>query len=76
MSADKVVDGKPVNMGTREFRYDAGQHLLTCQYAQGTWRIKVEHGKMEGTLTLPDQTVFRRLILHKEDGGPESKRDL
>ena len=38
VSADKIVDGKPVNMGTLEFRYDEAQHLLTCEYGQGVWR--------------------------------------
>jgi hypothetical protein len=30
VSADKIVDGKAVNMGTLEFRYIAAQHALVC----------------------------------------------
>ena len=66
VSADKIVDGKAVNMGTLEFRYIAAQHALVCEYAQGVWRLSVNETKMEGTLTRPDGIVFRRVALRKE----------
>jgi hypothetical protein len=66
VSADKIVDGKAVNMGTLEFRYIAAQHALVCEYAQGVWRLSVDGTKMEGTLTRPDGIVFRRVALRKE----------
>ena len=66
VSADKIVDGKAVNMGTLEFRYVEDQHALVCQYAQGVWRLSVEQEKIEGTLTRPDGSLFRRVALHKE----------
>ena len=66
VSADKIVDGKAVNMGTLEFRYVQGEHALVCEYAQGIWRLSVEGEKMEGTLTRPDGSLFRRVALHKE----------
>lgn len=65
-SADKIMNGHPINMGTLEFRYDDRQHELTCEYAQGTWRLKVEGNGIEGTLTRSDGTVFRKVILRKE----------
>ena len=64
-SADKIVDGKAVNMGTLEFRYVEGQHVLVCEYAQGVWRLSVDGEKMEGTLTRPDGSLFRRVVLRK-----------
>jgi hypothetical protein len=64
-SADKIVDGKAVNMGTLEFQYIAQEQLLVCKYAQGAWRILVDGEKMEGTLTRPDGSSFRRLLLRK-----------
>jgi hypothetical protein len=66
VSADKIVDGKAVNMGTLEFRYVEDQHALVCEYAQGVWRLSVDGEKIEGTLTRPDGSLFRRVALRKE----------
>jgi hypothetical protein len=66
VSADKIVDGKAVNMGTLEFRYVEDQHALVCEYGQGVWRLSVEGEKIEGTLTRPDGSLFRRVALYKE----------
>ena len=66
VSADKIVDGKSVNMGILAFRYVEGQQALVCKYAQGVWRLTLDGSKMEGTLTRPDGTLFRRLLLHKD----------
>lgn len=66
VTADRIVDGKAVNMGTLEFRYVQDQHALVCEYAQGVWRLSVDGDKMEGTLTRPDGSLFRRVALHKE----------
>ena len=66
VSADKMVAGKAINMGVLEFRYNPDEHTLTCEYSQGIWRLKFDGGTMEGTLTQPDRTVFRRVTLRKE----------
>src|ERR1700759_5279008 len=66
VSADKMVDGKAVNMGTLEFRYIDAHPALVCENAQGVWRLSVDGAKMEGTLTRPDGTLFRRVTLRKE----------
>ena len=66
VTADKIVSGNAVNMGTLQFRYDRDQHILVCEYSQGIWRLKAEGAKMEGTLSRPDKTVFRRVTLRKE----------
>ena len=63
VSADKIVDGAPVNMGTLEFRSEGDD--LICEYPQGVWRIKIEGGKIDGTLTRSDGSVFRRVKLRK-----------
>jgi hypothetical protein len=65
ISADKIVNGNAINMGTLEFRYDQAERMLVCEYSQGVWRLKVNGEKMEGTLTLPDGTEFRRVMLQK-----------
>ena len=66
VSADKIVEGKAVNMGTLEFRFIEDQHSLVSEYAQGVWRLSVDGQKIEGTLTRPDGSLFRRVALHKE----------
>ena len=66
ISADKIVNGEPVNMGSLQFQYGAPNHSLTCEYAQGVWRLKVEGLTMEGTLTLTDKAIGRRVKLKKE----------
>jgi hypothetical protein len=66
VTADKIVSGNAVNMGALEFRYDRDRHMLVCEYSQGVWRLAVEGVKMEGTLTRPDNTVFRRVTLRKK----------
>lgn len=63
VSADKIVDGNAINMGTLEFRHNSGS--LICEYAQGVWRLSLENEKLDGTLIRQDGTVFRHLRLHK-----------
>ena len=66
VSADKIADGKPINMGTLEFQYGRERHELRCDYAQGIWLLKVDDASVHGTLTRPDGTVFRKLNLRKD----------
>jgi hypothetical protein len=53
-------------MGTSEWRYDAQKHSLETENPAGKFRLIVEGNKMEGTLTLTDNTVYRRISLVKE----------
>ena len=67
VSADKIVDGRPVKMGSIEFDYDQRTGMLTSASSSGLWKFRV-HGKtMEGTLTLPGNTIYRRVTLRKSD---------
>ena len=66
ISADKIVDGKAINMGSLEFRYDRQLQSWVCQYPQGVWRFKVRGSKAEGTLTEADGTLFRQVTLRKD----------
>jgi hypothetical protein len=68
--AYKVVDGKRVEMGQSDYRYDDRTDRLTWEFTTGTthglWEFVVSDGTMQGTLTLlPDKTVVRRVTLHK-----------
>ncbi len=66
VAAENIVNGKPINMGTLEFQYDQSEHMLVCEYPQGVWRFKLDRGNMEGTLTRPDNTIFRCVTLRKD----------
>jgi hypothetical protein len=65
VTADKIVNGKAVSMGALDFTYDQAQKLLVCRYEQGEWSLEVKGQKMEGTLTLRDNTILRRVALEK-----------
>jgi len=76
VSADKIVDNKAVNMGTLEFRYVEDQQALVCEYSQGVWRLSVQGQTIEGTLTRPDGSLFRRVALHKETASSRHHRGV
>ena len=65
VDADKIIDGKPVNMGALDFNYEKENNLLTCTFRNGTFRLIIAGNKMEGTLVTPDKILFRRISLVK-----------
>jgi hypothetical protein len=65
-SASKVVNGKEVDMGTLEWTYDAAKQALESEFARGKFRLIINGNKIEGTLTLPDHTLYRRIHLRKD----------
>ena len=65
MKLDKIVNGKPVTMGTMDCSYDAANHSLTCEFPRGVMRFVITGGKMVGTMSLPDGTLWRKLNLKK-----------
>jgi hypothetical protein len=65
IDADKIVDDMVIPMGKLDFDFDAGQQAIVCQTPRGVWKLVVKGDTMEGTLTLADQTVFRRVTLQK-----------
>jgi hypothetical protein len=66
IQADKIVDGKAVTMGTGEWRHDRDRHTLEWHTGQGVWLLTISGNRMEGTLTLADKTVFRKMMLEKD----------
>ena len=64
--ADKIVDGQSITMGTGEWKYDSSQHTLEWRTARQAWLLKVIGDHIEGTLTLADGTVFRKMKLEKQ----------
>ena len=65
-TAGKIVDGKVIVMGTIECQHDSDKGTLLCEYSHGVWRFQIDGDKMEGTSTLPDKTVFRRVTVKKQ----------
>src|SRR5690242_20272619 len=62
---DKIVDGKPITMGTVECRYDSAKSVLTCDLSRGVLRVTIQTNRLEGTMTLPDGTLWRKINLTK-----------
>jgi hypothetical protein len=67
VAAGKVVNGKEIVMGSREWRYDTGMHTLTVELPRGVITLKIDGDKAEGTFILPDKTVLRRITLKKSE---------
>lgn len=67
ISADKIVDGKAINMGTGDYTYDRKNGTLINESEGRVWKFTVKGKAMEGTLTMPDKTVYRRVTLKKEE---------
>jgi hypothetical protein len=63
LRGDKIVQGKPVTMGTVECLHDAAKHMLTCEFPRGVFQFTIAGNKMQGTMTLPDKTVWRKISL-------------
>jgi hypothetical protein len=66
ISANKIVNGGAIDMGTLDFHYDQRLQSWVCQYPQGIWRLRVDGAKTEGALTRVDGTPFRHLTLHRD----------
>lgn len=65
ISADKVVDGRRINMGSGGYDFDAASHTLTHSDQYGSWKLTIAGSEMSGSMTLPDGTLFRRVSLKK-----------
>src|SRR5947209_20142629 len=65
VAADKIVDGKMVNMGSGLWTYGQCAGKLEWQIPQGVRKIAVEGDRMDGTLVGPDNVVFRKVHLRK-----------
>lgn len=71
ITADKIVNNKPVTMGTFDFIYDARRQTLTSEFKNDRvhiiFELAVKGDLLEGTLaTLPDRTQVRRIKVKKD----------
>lgn len=65
--ADKIVDGKPITMGSGPWKYDKAKQTLSMETAQRVWLLKISGKHIRGTLTESGDVVFRRMTLTKDD---------
>ena len=65
VQADKVVNGKPVVMGTTDCSYDAPKRLLHCEWGRGFLDLTLQGGHLDGSMFLPDKTRWREIKLTK-----------
>lgn len=66
IQADKIVDGKPITMGTGEWHYDRVRSTLEWRMPKQVWLLKIISSRIEGTLKLTDGTVLRNIMLEKD----------
>lgn len=67
LRADKLVNGKPEDMGTLDCTYEAKSSRLNCQMKNGVWDFAVAGKRMTGTLKLADGTLCRRIAVTKSE---------
>ena len=63
--ASKIVNGREVVMGTLDWTYDPEHHVLESKIERGKFRLVVNGNKIEGTLRLTDNTLYRRIHLER-----------
>lgn len=70
MQADKIINEKPEYMGTIEFQFDEADKTLLGKYRDSVWKFTIIGKEMEGTLTLADGTIYRKIkVIKVESGG-------
>ena len=67
LSANKVVDGREVNMGSGDCAYDAKAGSLDCPLPNGnSIHFLIDGDSMEGKFTLRDGTRWRKISLRRD----------
>ena len=64
--ADKIVDGKSITMGVGPWTYDSKLQALSFEPNHRLWDLRMHGDHIEGTLTMPDHVVFRRMTLTRD----------
>lgn len=66
LDANKVVDGREVNMGTSECSFVTDTQVLTCPLPNGsTIRFDLKADSLNGTMVLADGTEWRKIALRR-----------
>jgi len=71
IQANKLVDGKEVDMGTLACTLEREKADLRCPIAKGVFELHVAGAEITGTLRLTDGTLYRRIAVKRVRGrGP------
>jgi hypothetical protein len=62
----KVINGQPDFMGTLACTFDKATSTIKCLTGQNIWNFPVTGKTIEGTLTLADGRLYRRISVTKE----------
>jgi hypothetical protein len=54
-----------VDMGALSCEGTGSEPIVVCHIPTGAWHFSVVQGHLEGTLTLNDSTVMRRVVAHR-----------
>jgi hypothetical protein len=65
VDADRIVDGKAINMGPLVFSFDPTTATLSNETGKNQWTFTLQENRMDGTLTR-DHEVFRKITLVKQ----------
>ena len=65
LEANKIVDGKPVTMGTGNCQFDPAKLQIKCPLPSASLIFQISGNEMTGTMTLSNGTVWRKLSLKK-----------
>ena len=65
VSADKIVEGQPVNMGKILFDYNREKQILRAEDGPRIWHFQIDGHAMHGTL-MASGTLVRKVELTKD----------
>ena len=67
VSADKIVNGQKVRMGSSECSYTVNTHVIDCSLPNGSSvHLEVTGDTIEGTYILRDGKLWRNISLHRD----------
>ena len=67
LAANRIVNGKEVNMGDSECNYAATTTSIDCPLPNGSaLHLRAKGPVIDGTMTLGDGTLWRKLTLRKD----------
>lgn len=66
LQGDKIVNGEPINMGTVDCVFTSEKAMLACELPKGAIHLNLNGTRLEGTMNLPDGTLWRNISLKKD----------
>jgi hypothetical protein len=71
LTANKIVDGREISMGTSECSFFPDTHALKCPLPNGSSiRFELKADSLNGTMTLSDGTEWRKITLRRTRKSP------